>query len=170
MRPLLALFLALAFVNPAAAADASAPAKELLEIMVGSASDAGGDSDYFSEDRLNRLYSDEFAKLYRAAWKKQESDENGGYLLGYDPITMAQDGCPIKDLSIETLDDQGGWLPVIARFKAFYCFSDDNKDKVEIRQFIMVPKGDGWVIDDIQSVVNNRVEGSVKTNLEELSK
>lgn len=166
----LATFMAFSTLTSAHAADPSTPVKELLDAMMINAAGEKEFDDYFSEDRLGRLYSDDFLKTYRAAWKKQEADENGGYLLGYDPLLMAQDGCPIKDLSLETADDQGGYVPVAARFKAFYCLNDEYKDQVELRQFILVEKNGAFVVDDIQSVVNGKVDRSVKADLEALSK
>jgi len=151
------------------AADASTPVKEIMDAAMHNAADAKDYDDYFSAERLGRLYSKAFVKTYKAAWKKQESDENNGYLLGSDPITFAQDGCPFKNLSIGTLDERDGWTPVGARFEAFYCLGDNYKDQVSTVQFIVLKEKGRYVVDDIQNIVDGKVADSIKTQLEALS-
>ena len=104
------------------------------------------------------------------AWKKQESAENGGYLLDADPITFSQDGCPLKDLSIETMDERDGWTPVGARFKAFYCLDEVYNPKESITQFVVLKEDGRFVIDDIQKIAEGKVAESIKSQLEILSK
>jgi hypothetical protein len=151
------------------AADASTPVKEIMEAAMHNAADEGEHDDYFSKERLGQLYSKAFVKTYKAAWKKQESEENGGYLLGSDPITFAQDGCPFKNLSIETMGERDGWTPVAARFEAFYCLGDSYKGQVNTVQFIVLKEKGHYVIDDIQNIVDGKVADSIKTQLEALS-
>jgi hypothetical protein len=154
----------------AAGDDPAAPVKEILGASDHNAAGPAEYEDYFSEDRLGRIYSRGFADLYRAAWKAQEADENSGYLLDADPILNAQDGCALKDLSIETAPERDGWTPVAARFKAFYCLNPDSKDLVTVVQFVVIRQGTDYVIDDIQHIDKGKVSDSLRQTLEILSK
>jgi hypothetical protein len=155
---------------------ASAAAKELLEATYAKTQDTGDgaktDEDavnYFSKKRLNRLYTTSFVNLYRAAWKKQESDENGGYLLGSDPIIGGQDSCPMKDLKIETKDPDFIYVNTIARFRAAYCFGNPGDDKrVTTVRFVTILEGGVFKIDDIQQMDGDKATTSLKDELKAL--
>jgi hypothetical protein len=157
---------------------ASAGPKEVLEIANRKTQDAGdakdGDEDatnYFSKKRLNRLYSTSFVNLYRAAWKKQQADENGGYLLDSDPIIGGQDSCPMKDLKIQTMDPDFVYVNTIARFRAAYCFGNPGDAKrVTTVKFVTILEGGAFKIDDIQQMDGDKVTSSVKDTLQELAK
>ncbi|MCV3765304.1 hypothetical protein [Rhizobium sp. TRM95796] len=157
---------------------ASAGPKELMEAAAGSSDDMAAArktdeeaSNYFSERRLGKLYTQSFVNLYRAAWKKQEADENGGYLLGADPVIGGQDNCPLKDLSIETKDPDFIYVDVIARFRAVYCFGNPGDDKrVTTVKFVTILEGGAFKIDDIQHMDGEKVVSSLKADLEALGK
>jgi hypothetical protein len=157
---------------------ASAGPKELLEAAAGSSEDIAAtkkpdeqDSDYFSEKRLARLYTQSFVNAYRAAWTKQEAGENGGYLLGADPIVGGQDSCPFKDLTVETMDPQFIYVYVVARFRASYCFGNPGDDKrVTTVNFVTILEDGVFKIDDILHLDGDKVISSVKGDLTELAK
>jgi hypothetical protein len=155
---------------------ASAGPKELLEAAAIKSRDTGEgakiDEDainYFSKKRLDRLYSRSFVNLYRAAWKKQESDENGGYLLGSDPVTGGQDSCPMKDLKIETMDPDFIYVNVIARFRVVYCFGNPGDEKrVTTLKFVTILEDGAFKIDDILQLDGDKVKYSLKDELKAL--
>lgn len=155
---------------------AAAGPKELLEAAALKSRDTGGGSEsdfetinYFSKKRLDRLYSTSFVNLYRAAWKKQESDENSGYLLGSDPVIGGQDSCPIKDLKIETRKPDFVYVNIIARFRAVYCFGNPGDEKrVTTVKFVTILENGVFKIDDIQHLDGDKVEYSLKDELKAL--
>jgi len=160
---------ALAVPAVSLAADASTPVREIIDAASHNAASPDEYEDYFSDDRLGRIYSEAFIDVYRAAWKKQEADENNGYLLGADPILNAQDGCALKDLSIETAEPRDGWTPVYARYKAFYCLNTESKDLVTDAQFMVVKQSGGFVIDDIQHIKDGEMTNSLRQTLASLA-
>ena len=160
------LFPAVAFAED----DPAVPVREIIKAADHNAAGPAEYEDYFSKDRLSRLYSEGFSQQYRAAWKAQEADENNGYLLGSDPVLNAQDGCALKDLSIATEKSTGGRTPVTARFKAFYCLNPQDKDVETVVRFVVVRQGKRFVIDDIQHVEKGKLSNSLRQTLEELSR
>jgi hypothetical protein len=151
---------------------------ELLKAAAGASEDVAAttrpdeqDSDYFSEDRLARLYTRSFVNAYRAAWTKQEAGENGGYLLGADPIVGGQDSCPFKDLSIEVMKPQSIYVYVVARFRASYCFGNPSDEKrVTTVNFSTILEHGTFKIDDILHLEGNKVVSSLKGDLDALAK
>ena len=174
MSPVKAVFAAIALAAlaaPVLAADPADPVRELLKAADhNNQPDVSAYEDYFSDDRLGRLYSKGFVAIYRAAWKAQDSDNNSGYLLDADPITAAQDGCPFKNLAIAPPQSENGKSVVEARFQSLYCLGDDYKNTVTTVRFQLVEQDGAFVIDDIQQIEDGKLGYSLKSNLEALAK
>jgi hypothetical protein len=152
---------------PAFAADNTAPVREIVEATARNWEEGlSGEEDVFSEDRLNRLFSADFAAAFLAASKNPPFDlpegETTGFPFDYDPIAQGQDGCPFKNIRIE--DDGDG--QVTALFNNHSCFSEaaDAADTVLI--FHVVTEKGHAVIDDIYPVVDGNSGNSIKQDLE----
>ncbi len=163
------LFL-LAFMTgsvPAFAADDTAPVREIIEATARNWEEgsSGLEEDVFSEDRLNRLFSAEFAAAFRAASKNPPMDipegETTGFPFDYDRIAQGQDGCPFQNIRIE--DDGDG--QVTALFNNRNCYPDtaDAADTVLI--FHIVTEKGLPLIDDIYPVVDGNSGSSIKQEL-----
>lgn len=151
----------------ALAADPTAPVKEVINVAAGNwAGEAASDDDVFSDDRLKRLFSVDFAKAYHEASKHPAYDlpegETTGSPFDYDPIAGGQDGCNFENIRIE--DDGDG--QVTALFNNHQCFGDDpayKEDRVLI--FHVKTENGRQVIDDIFPVENGNSSSSIKNDL-----
>ena len=124
MKRLVLVLLASCAVSVAVAADTAAPVNEIMrEAVKGWAEDAQTGEDYFSEARLQRIYSQDFAKAYREAAKFPAYDE-GDSPFDYDVIVSGQDSCSIKDLNVSAGPDVEGKSDVAVTF--------DNIDKARL--------------------------------------
>ncbi len=151
---------------PALAADVTAPVREVVEATARNWDEgSSGEEDVFSDNRLDRLFSADFAAAFRVASKNPPFDlpegETTGFPFDYDPIAQGQDGCPFKNIRIE--DDGDG--QVTALFNNRSCFSDtaDAADTVLI--FHVVTEKGKPVIDDIYPVVDGNSGNSIKQDL-----
>jgi hypothetical protein len=167
MRAGLLLVAMLAGGVPALGADDTAPVREIIEATARNWEEgsSGREEEVFSEDRLNRLFSAEFAAAFRAASKNPPMDlpegETTGFPFDYDPIAQGQDGCPFKNIRIE--DDGDG--QVTAMFNNRNCYPDtaDAPDTVLI--FHVWPENGRPVIDDIYPLVGLETGNSIKQEL-----
>lgn len=147
-----ALFLLLPAV--AGAADPAAPVREVMAAAQSNWLDVPDTKrpeyvDYFSDDFLQRLYSSDFTKAYRAALEYPAYDE-GSSPFDYDVITMGQDGCELKDVKIAPGTTQAGRTDVKVTFDNSHCFGERAADwKPSEVHFLVVEEGARPVIDDI---------------------
>lgn len=172
-RLILPFMLAAAFgmsATSAFAADMKAPVKTLLDAVAQNWNDnSDDDQDYFSEDRLNTLYSADFVAAYREASKHPAMDGAEGQTgnpFDYDVITNGQDGCALTDIRIE--DDGDG--QVTALFKNNTCLEGDadaQKDNTVI--FHVVEEKGRAVIDDIYQVENGNSGPGLKQTMHEIA-
>lgn len=149
-------------VGTACAADMTAPVKEFIDVVAGNwRADNPTSEDAFSNDRLDRLFSADFAAAYREASKFPAYDPPEGETTGspfdYDPIAGGQDGCPFENIRIE----DGGDGQVTARFNNRKCFGDgpENLEDRVLLFHVQVEKGHP-VIDDMHIVVDGNAEAS----------
>lgn len=172
MKPLSAAFvLGLLFssVAPSAAlADVTVPVREIVEAAARGWDDKIDEpsEDVFSVDRLQRLFSRDFARAFEAASKNPPFDlpegETTGYPFDYDPIAQGQDGCPFENIRIE--DDGDG--QVTAFFNNRRCFGEGAEYDVDtVLIFHVVDEEGRSVIDDIYPVVDGQSGSSIKQDL-----
>lgn len=163
----LIMFAAMVVALPALAIDMTAPVREVVEATArnwGEGS-SGSEEEVFSEDRLKRLFSADFAAAFHEASKNPPYDipegETTGFPFDYDPIAQGQDGCPFKNIRIE--DDGDG--QVTALFNNRSCFQDtaDAADTVLI--FHVATENGRAVIDDIYPVIDGNSGNSIKQDL-----
>lgn len=158
--------LLLLLASGAHAADVTAPVREVVEATARNWAEgsSGQEEDVFSQDRLSRLFSKDFADAFAAASKNPPYDppegETTGFPFDYDPIAQGQDGCPFKNIRIEN-DGDG---QVTALFDNRSCFDGgDAGDTVLI--FHVVEEGGRPVIDDIYPAENGQSGNSIKQDL-----
>jgi hypothetical protein len=157
----------LVVAGPVYAVDMTAPVREIVEATARNWEEgsSGSEEEVFSEERLKRLFSADFAAAFHAASKNPPYDipegETTGFPFDYDPIAQGQDGCPFKNIRVE--DDGDG--QVTALFNNRSCFSDtaDAADTVLI--FHVQTENGHAVIDDIYPVVDGNSGTSIKQDL-----
>ena len=98
------------------AASAADPVQRIIDLAKGrwETTENNNTPDYF--DKLDRDFSKTFAKVYREATKYPALDGSDSP-FDYDVITSSQDGCPLKDISVESEGPQGDVTVVDARFR-----------------------------------------------------
>ncbi|WP_159948013.1 hypothetical protein [Rhizobium sp. 18065] len=156
----------------ALAADVTAPVREIIEATASNWTEEafGNEKEVFSEDRLDRIFSADFARIYREASKYPAYDlpegETTGFPFDYDPIARGQDGCPFQNIRIE--DDGDG--QVTALFNNRECMGDDpayRQDTVLI--FHVLEENGHAVVDDIYPVENGQSGQSIKDELKTIA-
>lgn len=161
------LSLALSAPVAAFAADGTAPVKEIIDTVAGNwKADNPTSEDVFSEDRLKRLYSADFGRVYREASKHPAYDlpegETTGSPFDYDPIAGGQDGCAFENIRIR--DDGAG--QVTALFNNRQCMGDDPANSEDTQLiFHVVTEGGHAVVDDMQRMVDGKPGNSLKDEL-----
>lgn len=140
------------------AADATAPVRDIMAAAEANWAENPGDyQDYFSDKRLATLYSAEFAALYRKAADTPAAKEMGSP-FDWDVIVNGQDGCPLKNLSIEAAKPEGGVTRVTAKFQGLTCFGTDPEYQTYSETYFNVIEEKGRpVIDDIQTPMENEL-------------
>jgi hypothetical protein len=164
MKRLLLVLLACCAFSTAHAADPVAPVNEVMqEAVKGWAEEPQSGEDYFSEARLGRIYSQDFAKAFYAAAKFPAYDESDSP-FGYDVIVSGQDSCSIKDLSVIAGPQTDGRSDVTVTFDNTHCFGERAVDwKPSELHFMVIEEGGKAVIDDI---VRTGESGSLKVELQ----
>jgi hypothetical protein len=164
MKRFMLMLLASCAVSAAEAADPAAPVNEIMqEAVKGWAEDAQPGEDYFSEARLQRIYSQDFAKVYHEAAKFPAYDE-GDSPFDYDVVVSGQDSCAIKDLSVATGAQADGKSDVKVTFDNTHCLGERTADwKPNELHFMVIEENGRAVIDDI---VRTGDAGSLKTELQ----
>jgi hypothetical protein len=164
MKRFVLLLLACCTVSTAEAADPAAPVNEIMqEAVKGWAAEARPGEDYFSEARLKRIYSQDFAKAYRQAAKFPVYDE-GDSPFDYDVIVSGQDSCAIQDLSVIAGPQADGKSDVSVTFDNTHCLGERTADwKPSELHFTVIEENGHPVIDDI---VRASDAGSLKAELQ----
>ncbi|SER46361.1 hypothetical protein [Rhizobium sp. NFR03] len=158
------LFILFALAGTAAlAADATAPVKEIMtEAQNGwSENPVGEPRDYFDDERLGRIYSQDFVRVYKDA-TRFPAFEDGDSPLDYDPIVSGQDSCSLKDLKIVPATPATGHTDVAVTFDNISCLEDPGDRKPAELHFIVVEEKGRAVIDDI---LRGGERGSLKAEL-----
>ncbi|WP_156378620.1 hypothetical protein [Rhizobium sp. Root274] len=151
----------------ALAADLTAPVREIVEATARNWEEgsSGSEEKVFSEERLKRVFSADFAAAFHAASKNPPFDlpegETTGFPFDYDPIAQGQDGCPFKNIRIE--DDGDGQVTALFNNRSCYSETTDAPDTVLI--FHVVTEKGHAVIDDIYPVVDGNSGNSIKQDL-----
>ncbi|TCM58922.1 MULTISPECIES: hypothetical protein [unclassified Rhizobium] len=147
----------------AQAADVTAPVKEIMtEAQNGwSENPVGEPRDYFDEERLKRIYSQDFARVYTDA-TRFPAFEDGDSPLDYDPIVSGQDSCSLKDVKIVPAAPEGARADVAVTFDNISCLEDPGERKPAELHFIVVEENGKPVIDDI---LRGGEQGSLKAEL-----
>jgi hypothetical protein len=172
MKTLIAASMLLVSSGFAVAADMTAPVREVVEATAANWTEEafGNEKEVFSEDRLDRVFSVDFAALYREASKNPAYDlpegETTGFPFDYDPIARGQDGCPFQNIRVE--DDGDG--QVTALFNNRACMGDDPAYKQDTVLIFHVQEENGRaVIDDIYPVENGQSGQSIKDELKTIA-
>jgi hypothetical protein len=167
MKKTLATLLLVVLAASAHAADPAAPVNEVMqEAVKGWAEDAQPGEDYFSEARLSRIYSADFATAYRAAAKFPAYDD-GDSPFDYDVIVSGQDSCTIKDLVVVPGPETDGKSDVKVTFDNTHCFGDREPNwKPTELHFMVIEENGRPVIDDI---MRGDDLGSVKAELQAIA-
>ena len=169
LAALAALALDTAAVTPALAADMAAPVRAVMAAAEANWADPLQDyQDYFSDERLATLYSADLAARYRKAADTPFAKEMGTP-LDWDVVVNAQDGCPLKDVSVEPAGQEGAATRVVARFRALTCFgSEAEYQGFQEAHFLVVEEGGKAVIDDIVTPLDGEAQ-SLKAQLDAIA-
>ncbi|AYG59312.1 hypothetical protein QD460_12030 [Rhizobium jaguaris] len=170
---LLAVFLPLSLsANSAAAADAAAPVKTVMDATVSNW--AGGDSDWqdiFDDSKLKNLYSKDFVAKYQAAAQFPAADEDGISPFDYDVIVGGQDACPLQEVNIVPQAPKGDTTEVVATFKKSTCMgADADYQGTTTVRFEVIQEAGKPVIDDIITVDDAGQTNSLKSVMQDIVK
>ena len=144
--------------------NSTGPVDEVMAVTVANWSGEAAPETLFSDDRLHRLFSEDFRRLYAEA--QENTDEDSVEPFGYDVVVNAQDGCPIEDLTISTTDTGKNQADVMARFRFLACLGDDDRDQVFSETRFKLVEEDGQIkIDDIISTNPSGDVSSAKDQL-----
>jgi len=168
MKTMLLCLAVLAGAIPAHAADALAPVREIMQQATEAwAENPGSQRDYFDEERLSRIFSRDFARLYHEAAKFPAYDD-GPSPFDYDVIVNAQDGCALKDLTLEAAPPAAGTTDVKVTFDNTHCFGErDATWKPSEVHFKVIEEDSHPVIDDILTADDS---GSLKAQMQDIAR
>ncbi|MEP4769446.1 MAG: RICIN domain-containing protein [Roseibium sp.] len=146
--------------------DPTVPVREMLAVTSHNFSSPDVDQleSYFSDKRLERLYSEDLASFYDRALKTKWARQMGGVVPDYDIITNSQDGCPLENLTIETEQPFETSWDVTVHFQFQTCWGDQARSKVV---FLIVEEDNQPVIDDIFTYENGNSQ-SLKVALDQI--
>jgi hypothetical protein len=169
---LFAIVFSLPAISQAAALDATAPVKTIMDATVSNW--AGGDSewqDIFDDGKLSQLYSKDFAAKYQAAAKFPAAGDDGISPFDYDVIVDGQDACPLEDLTITPHAPSNGTTEVVAQFKKSTCMGKDAEYQAYSSvRFEVIEEDSKPVIDDIVTMDENGKVTSVKDVMQSIVK
>ena len=164
MRLIMAIGLALAAMTSASAAP-----QDPVRVVIDAAShnwqpEITEVDDYFSEERLDTIYSMAFAKSFRHAWALATENDDG--IFEMDFIVNAQAACKFEDIKLEDKSAADGVTVVDARFNAFRCLTNgEDTTRVSHLVFKVITQDDHDVIDDILRVDNGK-ERSIRQEMD----
>jgi hypothetical protein len=137
--------------GPACADDVPASIREVMKIESDFWSPKQPKQSIFSDDRIERLFSKDFVRLYRAAMKHPIYPD-GKTPFDFDIIVQAQDSCTLDDMKIAQyeMDRAGNYFEV--SFANFGCFDDNGDPKRRTTIYLsLVDEGGRQVIDDVMT-------------------
>jgi hypothetical protein len=149
------------------AASAADPVQRIIDLAKGrwETTENNNTPDYF--DQLDRDFSQSFAKVYREATKYPAIDGSDSP-FDYDVITSSQDGCPLKDIKVESEGAKGDMTVVDASFRLMDCADDAaSKAKVSELKFDVVTEKGKPVINDVHRKGDNGKWDSLVTEMKE---
>lgn len=124
--------------------------------------------DYLSEERLDAIYSEAFAKSFRDAWALATENDDG--IFEMDFIVNAQAACKFEDIKLEDKPAANGVTLVDARFNAFRCLTNgEDTTRVSHLVFKVITQDGHDVIDDILRVDDNK-EKSIRQEMDNYAK
>lgn len=152
--------------SPAVAADPTAPVSEVMKLTQSNWADDGSEfQPLFTDDRLARLYSRDFAALFAKASKSAFASE-AGTPFDYDVIVNAQDGCPLKDIAVAAEPGTASPTVIVARYRFLTCFGTAPEyQAVSETRFDVVEENGRAVIDDIRTADGDGGFGSLKEEM-----
>lgn len=140
------------------AADVPAPIREVMEVTTVFWSPRTPKlGSIFSEDRLGRLYSRDFVRVYRAAMR-HPIYPNGDTPFDFDVIVQAQDSCTPEDTHIRLVGTLGPVRDYEVSFARLGCFDGGDPNERTTIHFDIVDQDGRAVIDDI---VTHEADGKV---------
>ncbi|KGD94321.1 MULTISPECIES: hypothetical protein [Rhizobium/Agrobacterium group] len=151
----------------AMATDAADPIKEVMKVTEDNWNTVDSEWKYiFDPDPLARLFSRKFQGAYAEAAKHPayETENNQpGDPFGYDVITSSQDGCPLKDITMNSAPGANGSTDVTVTFKMWTCVDEPEvKDSVSEVHFDVVEEDGKPVIDDIHRVADGERDSLIE--------
>lgn len=136
--------------GPAHADDVPSAIREVMQIESDFWSPKQPKQSIFSDDNIERLFSRDFVRLYRAAMK-HPIYPNGKTPFDFDIIVQGQDSCSLDDIKVDKrldIDQAGNYYEV--SFANFACFDDDgDKARRTTIYFSLVAENGRLVIDDV---------------------
>lgn len=161
--------LGLLLPTSALAADVLAPVREVMSATEANWQEGASEfQDIFAEDRLVRLFSKDFVQRYRKASETEYAKESGSP-FSYDVVVNAQDGCPLRNVTLTPGPARNGATDVVARFQGLACFGPDQEYQAYTETRFSVITEDGKpVIDDIISTMDGSAL-SIKSELDALA-
>lgn len=149
MRSGAAVVLALLAAAPASAGDIPAPIREVMDVTeVFWSPKTPKLGSIFSEDRLARLYSRNFVRLYRAAMR-HPIYENGDTPFDFDVIVQAQDSCTPEKIDMHLFSIAGATREYEVSFARLGCFDGGDPNERTTIYFDIITENGRDVIDDI---------------------
>lgn len=153
------------------AADIPAPVQTIMDATVNNWS---GDDiewvDIFDAEKLDKLYSKDFAAKYREAAKHPAVDD-GISPFDYDVIVNGQDACPLEDLAMKPGKNAAGGDEVVVTFRKMGCAEGDEAKAVSTVRFEMLTEGGTAVVDDIMlEDPDTKATSSLKSTMDEIAK
>lgn len=130
---------------------------------------AAADDDYFSKSRLKRIYTKNFARLYRSASKVYAARAYEEPMFDWDVVLGGQDGCAPRDVSFTTKKTDASHVLVDVSYRMAWCFdgSDEaTKAHVSSVRFVTALEDGAYKIDDIQHLAGGKIERSIREALE----
>jgi len=148
--------------GPARADEAPASIREVMRIEADVWSPRQPKQSIFDDTRIERLFSRDFVRLYRAAMR-HPIYPGGTTPFDFDIIVQGQDSCSLDDMKIAQyeMDAPGNFHEV--SFANFACFDDDgDKARRPTIHFSMVDEGGRTLIDDVLTYENGEKQHSTK--------
>lgn len=168
MRLILAIGLLLATSTAALAAPDDTVRTVLAAASHNWESEIAEVDDYFSEERLDTLYSKAFAKSFRDAWKLATDNDDG--IFEMDFIVNAQAACKFEDIKLEDKAAAGGVTLVDSRFNAFRCLTNgEDTTRVSHLVFRIISQDGHDVIDDIERI-DGTEQKSIRQEMDKYAK
>lgn len=165
IRRILTLCFGLAASMPAFAA----PQDPVRNVLAAASHDWRQDitenEDYFSEARVNSLYSRAFVKSLMDASALASANDDG--IFEMDFLINSQTGCPFENIRLEDKPAADGATLVDTRFNAFRCLTNsEDTTRVSHLVFRVVHQDGRDAIDDIVRIDDAGKETSMRHEMD----